>query len=210
MRNIVGKAEGNRNRKWKGKAGLLFSQLLFVIICCSNPLTSLFHVFCIVLSPIYPNIKTDASSRTNDLPMYSTWFLFGLDDLVFFKLHKLLLKDCLTSIVCMFICFLASQYIPFQAGRMDDGPPHQTGNPSKLRRGSRKDRKSGSDHQDAHHPHACITLITKTIIITNILHHHRPLTSLTTLLKRQKGWPLATKRKKRGAWNIFNVFNCCW
>ena len=68
MRKIVGKAKGNRNRKWKGRAGLLFSQLLFVIVCCSNPLTSLFHVFCIVLSPIYPNIKTDASSRTNDRP----------------------------------------------------------------------------------------------------------------------------------------------
>ena len=131
--------------KQKGKAGLFFLSCYLLLFCCSSPLTSLFlfHVFCIVLSPIYPNIKTDASSQTNDRPMYSTWFLFGLDDLVFFKMHKLPLKDCLTSIVCMFICFLASQYIPFQAGRMDDGPPHQTGNPSKLRRGSRKDRKSG-------------------------------------------------------------------
>ena len=131
------------------------------------PPFSFFHVFCIVLSPIYPNIKTDASSQTNDRPMYSTWFFFGLYDLVFFKMHKLLLAS---GINCLHVYLFPRLPIYPIPGWKDgwwpstpDWQPLQT--PTRVK----KRRKEWPDHQDAHHPHACITLITKTIIITNIL-----------------------------------------
>ena len=195
--------------KQKGKAGLFFLSCYLLLFCCSSPLTSLFlfHVFCIVLSPIYPNIKTDASSQTNDRPMYSTWFFFGLYDLVFFKMHKLLLTY---KIVWhqLFACLFVSSPPNISHSRLEGWmmalhtrlatPPNSDEGQEKTERVVGSPRCSSSTclhhphHQNNHnHQHP---------------HHHRLLTSLATLFKRQKKWPLATKRKKRGAWNLFNAF----
>ena len=190
--------------KQKGKAGLFFLSCYLLLFCCSSPLTSLFlfHVFCIVLSPIYPNIKTDASSRTNDRPMYSTWFFFGLYDLVFFKMHKLLLAS---GINCLHVYLFPRLPIYPIPGWKDgwwpstpDWQPLQT--PTRVK----KRQKEWSDHQDAHHPHACITLITKTIITTNILITTAFSPALRPSLKDRKSdhWP---QRGRKGALGIFSM-----